>query len=317
MFKHILAPLDGSSLAECVLPHVMALAAPSGAVLTLLRVLEQEEPDTAGLVDPIGWQLAQAEAGAYLQEVASRLGTAGVEAKPVTVPGTPAERVVSFAGEHDIDLIVLSSHGRSGLSGWNVSSVVQKIILRAPSSVMIVRAYQPVPTTGGPTLYERVLLPLDGSQRAECVLPVAAFLAKSGGGTLILAHVVREPELPRRTRPSSADLKLVQRLIERNQREATSYLEGLQQRLSVPAETRLLVSGDVTTALHDLAESDDADLVLLAAHGYSGAPRRIYGSVTTSFIAYGSTPLFIVHDIDPHHAAPLEAASPTTEPRGN
>ena len=308
MFEQILVPLDGSSLAECVLPHVMALAAPSGAVLTLLRVLEQEEPDAPGMADPIGWQLAEAEAEAYLQEVANRLGAEGIEAKAVVLTGAPAERVLSFARERDVDLIVLSSHGQSGLSGWNVSSVVQKIILRAPSSVMIVRAYQPVPVADGPALYSRVLLPLDGSQRAEFVLPIAAFVAQASGGTLLLAHVVREPELPRRTGPSSADLELVQRLVERNRRQATSYLQGLQNRLSLPVETRLLVSSDVTTALHELVESEAVDLMMLAAHGYSGAPRRAYGSVTTSFIAYGSTPLFIVQDIQPDPAESSEPA---------
>jgi nucleotide-binding universal stress UspA family protein len=71
-----------------------------------------------------------------------------------------------------------------------------------------------------------------------------------------------------------------------------------------------LVSGDVTTALHELADSEEVDLVMLAAHGYSGAPRRTYGSVTTSFVAYGSTPLFIVQDFD-RDQAPSPASTQT------
>ena len=76
-------------------------------------------------------------------------------------------------------LIILSSHGQSGLSEWNVSSVVQKIVLRARTSIMIVRAYQRIPPETAGLRYRRILVPLDGSQRAECVLPVAVTLARS------------------------------------------------------------------------------------------------------------------------------------------
>jgi nucleotide-binding universal stress UspA family protein len=317
MLEQILVPLDGSSLAECVLPHVTALAAWSGAVVTLLRVLEQEESDgTDSLVDPIGWQLARAEAEAYLQEVSDRLAVKGARAETVTLTGEPAERVTSFAGEHDFGLIVLSSHGRSGLSGWNVSSVVQKIILRAYRSVMIVRAYQPVTAIDDTVLYQRILLPLDGSQRAECVLPIATSLAEGSGGTLVLVHAVREPEMPRRMRPTREDMALVERLIERNRGEAQAYLKGLQRRLRATVETRVLVSGDVTTTLHESAETENVDLVMLAAHGYSGAPRRAYGSVATSFIAYGRTPLFIMQDIGEHEGSPSGAEQVVGSPKG-
>jgi nucleotide-binding universal stress UspA family protein len=318
MLNEILVPLDGSSLAECVLPHVIALATPSSAVTVLLRVLGQERADSeASLADPVGWHLAEAEAQSYLQEIADRLKAAEVSAETVVLDGDPAERVLDLATERGSDLIVLSSHGQSGLSGWNVSSVVQKIILRARQSVMIVRAYHPGIERGGAAQYRRILVPLDGSQRAECVLPLAAAVAEANRGTMLLTHVVREPEMPRQTKPTEEDLQLAQRLVERNTAEAEAYLGRLQKRISADTQIRLLIGGDVASVLQDAAEDEDADLVILSAHGYSGTYRRTYGSIAASFIAYGTTPLVIVQDIEESERQPSQAELATKERKGH
>jgi nucleotide-binding universal stress UspA family protein len=170
MFNKILVPLDGSDLAECVLPHVVTLARSSGAEVILLQVLEQNNPpDQVRPVDPLNWRFRQIEAKTYLEDVDRRLQEAKLigSIETVLVEGQAAERIIELAHERNVDLIVLSSHGRSGLSGWNVSSVVQKIILRAHTSVFVARAYQ----ANQPDLlglrYQRILAPLDGSQRAD------------------------------------------------------------------------------------------------------------------------------------------------------
>jgi nucleotide-binding universal stress UspA family protein len=318
MFSEILVPLDGSSLAECVLPHVVAVATSFDAVAVLLRVLGQEHAEGSGSpADPVGWHLAEAAAQSYLQEVADGLAGSEVSAETVILQGAPAERVLELARERGFGLIVLSSHGQSGLSGWNVSSVVQKIILRARQSVMIVRAYQPGIERGGVARYRRILVPLDGSQRAECALPVAALLAEANRGTILLTHVVHEPEMPRQTKPTEEDLDLAERLVERNTVEAKAYLDRLRRRLSADAQARLLVGGDVATTLQDAVESEEADLVVLSAHGYSGAPRRTYGSITAGFIAYGTTPLLIVQDIEEDESRPSQAELSVREHKGH
>ncbi|TET84391.1 MAG: universal stress protein, partial [Anaerolineales bacterium] len=271
MFSHILVPLDGSPLAECVLPHTVAISRAFGARSTLVRVLERST--TTGRlksVDPLEWQFYKAEVKAYLDGVTVRLHEAGLQAERALLEGQAAERVVQFARSHDVKLIVLSSHGRSGLTGWNVSGVVQKIILRAYIPTMIVRAYRPVTSELTGFRYHRLLVPLDCSQRAECVLPLAASLARFHGSQLILAHVVRKPEMPRRAPPTQEDIELVNKITERNRLEAASYLEQLQSRLSLDVQTRLLVSNNPAATLHELVDREDVDLVLLNAHGYSG-----------------------------------------------
>ncbi|MDY7076989.1 MAG: universal stress protein, partial [Chloroflexota bacterium] len=191
MLDHILVPLDGSSLAECVLPHSVALAQAFDAQVTLLRVLERTRTaDRTLSIDPLAWHIRKAEAGSYLDGVAAHLQEAGVRTEKAIVEGRAAERIVEFARDQNVNLIVLSSHGRSGLSGWNISGVVQKIILRACMPTMIVRAYQSVAGDLSGLRYRRLLVPLDCSQRAECVLPLATTLARFHESQLLLAHVV-------------------------------------------------------------------------------------------------------------------------------
>jgi nucleotide-binding universal stress UspA family protein len=147
MFSPILVPLDGSSLAESVLPHVKALAQLNDSQVILVRVLDQYEGcDDSESVDPLDWQIRKAEAWTYLEQVATRLVESGLQVQIEILEGNAAERIVEYVQLNDISLIVLSSHGQSGLTGWNVSSVVQKVILRARISMMIVRAYVPQST---------------------------------------------------------------------------------------------------------------------------------------------------------------------------
>jgi nucleotide-binding universal stress UspA family protein len=318
MFEHILVPLDGSSLAECVLPHVVAVARAFGSRVTLLQVLERTRtPGLTRFVDPLGWYINEAESRAYLNKWITRLQQAGLRVESTLLEGQAAERIIEFARDTDVGLIILSSHGRSGLSGWNVSSIVLKIILRAYIPVMIVRAYQPA--TGDLTglRYKELLVPLDCSQRAECALPLATTLAHFHESELLVVHVVSRPQMPRRTPAAQEDIELANRLVERNTQEATRYLEQLQPRLNTDVQTRLIVSDHATAALHDLVEQANVDLVVLSAHGYSGGTKWPYGSLVTNFIGYGTTPLLIVQDLSPEEVMRTKAEMSIRERKGH
>lgn len=298
MFDHILVPLDGSTLAECVLPHLVALAKLGSPRITLLSVMDPIGAATRSRpVDPFDWQVRKAETEAYLKGQAARLAEAKLNIQVETLEGRAAESIVDYVREHNVSLILLSSHGQSGLSGWNVSSVVQKIILRAHTSIMIVRAYQTAQADLSSLRYQRILLPLDGSQRAEIVLPVAETLARAHEATLLLAHVVRRPEMPRRTPHTDEDLELAERLIERNRAEASRYLGDLQTRLNAIMEQHLVVGENVADTLHKIVDQESVDLVLLSAHGYTGGSQWPYGSVVISFLVYGTSPLLVLQDM--------------------
>lgn len=295
MLEQILLPLDGSTLAECVLPHAVTIARVTQARLILLRVVEPAPDEESSTTDPLHWHLRKAESLAYLDEVSKRLRALELDVEAVQLEGHAAERIVGYARDQASDLIVLSSHGKSGLSPWNVSSLVQKVILRANRSVMIIRAYEMNTPDLESVAYRRVLVPMDGSRRAEHVLPIASALAAEG--ELLLASVVTRPEMPRRTPLSAEDTELAEKIVTRNREEAEKYLEQLKSWLGQAASTRLLVAESAVTALHRLAQEEHVDLVALSAHGYSGDVHRPYGSLVTSFIIYGSTPLLIIQDL--------------------
>jgi nucleotide-binding universal stress UspA family protein len=136
--------------------------------VTLLRVADpMQGDDPAQVIDPLLWQIEKREAEAYLMSVATRLNQTDTTVNTVLLEGRTAERITEYAQGNDIDLMILSSHGRSGLSGWSISSIAQKILLRSPGSVMIVRAYQPTSDQIDGLRYRRLLVPLDGSLRRE------------------------------------------------------------------------------------------------------------------------------------------------------
>lgn len=311
MFNKILVPLDGSLLAECVLPHVVVWARLTGAEVILLRVMEQTAtPDQVQSVDPVTWRLRQIEAETYLEGLRNQLQEANLAGpiQTVLLEGQSAERIVAYSREQEIGLVILSSHGRSGLSGWNVSSVVQKVMVRAYTSILIIRAYQPEqPENLVDFHYRHIVVPLDGSKRAEYTLPIATLLAQEHQAELILAHVVAQPETPRQVPLTPEERDLVDTLVERNREEITKYFEQLQARLPGNVQTRVLADDSIIATLHSLVEEERADLVLLSAHGYSGKTKHPYGSVGTSFIVYGVTPLFIIQDI-PQHELELSPA---------
>ena len=298
MFDQILLPLDRSPLAECVLPHMIAVARAFESQVTLLNVMDMpREARWRNAMDPLNWQIRKAEATTYLHEVELRLQAAGLRTETHLLEGFAAEQISGFSDTYTPQLIILSSHGQSGLSGWNVSGVVLKVILRARTSIMIVRAYQPTPTEMTGLRYRRILVPLDGSQRAECVLSMACTLARFHEAQILLAHVVGRPEMPRRTPPSREEVEVADRLVERNQTEAIQYLNDLRSQLPGEVQARVLVSNHVAATLHELVEQEMIDLVVLSAHGHSGLTQWPYGSVVISFITFGTTPVLIVQDL--------------------
>ena len=304
MFDPILVPLDGSQLAECVLPHSVAIASSFGAEITLLRMLEKNQAGTsAQLFDLLNWQINKTKATVYMEKTRSRLEDARIRARAEVLEGLVAEGITEYAQNEGIKLIILSSHGHTGLSKWGISSTAQKIILSAPTSVLIVRAYQHdirVSALSEIPVYQRILVPLDGSQRAENVLPIVTQLAHFHKSQIHLVHVVQTPEMARQMPPVQEDIELSNRVVARNQEEAGRYLEQMKARSTlegITVETHLLTSENAAVALHQLVEQEHIDMVALSAHGYSGNQQWPYGGMVNNFILYGKVPLLIVQDL--------------------
>ena len=297
MFEHVLVPLDGSSIAECVLSHVVAIARPFGSLVTLLHILEpSEDPITSRPVSAIDWSIAHAKANAYLATIADRLTASGLRAATEVLEGRAAERIVEFAGSVGADLTVLSSHGRNGFRGWNISGVAQKVLLRLLRPILLVRASRSGTYELGTLRYQKLLIALDGSARAESILPVATVLAAHYRAQLLLAHVLRKPEIVSHA-ASDRGSRLTYQVMKCNHLVALGYLEGLKARLPGEAQIRLLADDNPAHALDDAAAREEADLIMANAHGRSGILWRPYGSTAMDLILYGSSPVLLLQDI--------------------
>lgn len=303
MLNPILVPLDGSQLAECVLPHAMALARSFDAQIKLLCILEKQQASTpAQLFDIVNWQIKKTKTSLYLEKIKMRFQESGLLAQAAVAEGLAAEEITKFAQNQMVKLIILSSHGRNGLTPWGISSTAQKIILSAPGSVFIVRANQPQDDNTLPEtpLYQRILVPLDGSQRAENVLPVITQLARSQQAQIHLVQVIQMPELAHQMPLTEEDIDLSNRLVARNQQEARHYLEQAQSRSyleGISVQTHLLTSDNAAAELHQLVDLEQINLVALSAHGYSGNHQWPYGSIANNFMMYGKSHLMIIQDL--------------------
>ena len=317
MFDTILVPLDGSQLADCVLPHVLAIARSFEAEITLLRMLEKNHAGTsAQLFDLLNWQINKTRAALYLEKTKVRFQESKIRVRTVVLEGLVAEGITEYAHNQGMKLIILSSHGRNGLTQWGVSSTTQKIILNAHTSLLIVRAHQYgvySDELSAAPLYQRIMVPLDGSQRAENVLPILTQLARFHKSQIHLVQVVQSPEMARQMPASPEYVDLSNRVVMRNREEGGRYLEQMKSRSyleGMTVQTHLVTSDNAAVSLHQLEQQEQFDLVAFSAHGYSGNQQWLYGSMVNNFIMYGKVPLLIVQDLP----AKQEPISPDAQP---
>jgi nucleotide-binding universal stress UspA family protein len=296
MLDPILVPLDGSQLAECVLPQVVSFGQAFNAKISLLHVLDTNQAgSSAQLMDLLNWQINKTKAKLNLKRIGDQLEKSGLQTKGVVLEGPVVESIIEFAQSQKMKLVILSSHGRSGLRNWEISSVTQKIIQSAPTSVLLVRAPQL-----NEQRYERILVPLDGSWRAENVLPIITVLARFHKSQIQIVHVVKMPEMARHMPPVQEDTDLSDQIVARNREEALQYLEQVQSRSTmagIDVKTHLIIDHDPMAALHELVEREQINMLALSAHGFSGNIKWPYGSMVNNFILYGKIPLLIVQDL--------------------
>ena len=146
MYKKILAPLDGSKVSECSLPHIKAIATACGVPeVVLMMVVEPvfnvEAEATARVGRDLMAEVEQAnwdKDKAYLDGVATKLKADGIQAQAVLAKGKPADTIMDFAQKNNVDLIIMSTHGRSGVSRWLMGSVTDKVVRHSPVPVLTV-----------------------------------------------------------------------------------------------------------------------------------------------------------------------------------
>jgi nucleotide-binding universal stress UspA family protein len=282
MFKHLLVPLDGSHLAESVLPSVVYLARATGATITLLHVIERDAPQE---VHGERHLTNADDACIYLGEVAARafpseMRLSIVEHVHTVEVGNVAQSIVEHVGEFTPDLIVLCSHGSGGLRDFLYGSIAQQVIALGKTPVLLIEPEGKMPEAG----YCRMLLPLDGDPDHEQGIPTVADLAKACSASLHLLVVVRTIDTltPQQAATGRLLPSTTNAILELEQEDAVKYLRAkldqLQaEGLTVSAE---VARGDPTAAIVATAERIGVDLIVLGTHGKAGWDAFWAGSVT-------------------------------------
>jgi nucleotide-binding universal stress UspA family protein len=283
MFTQIMVPLDGSELAERALPCAERLARATGATLHLVRVagpVFARDTDADQEADYADFLLAEMrDADAYLEQVRARLDAAGLTVRARRIAGTIAGALLDYAHEESIDLIVLTSHGRTGLARFPLGSVASRLVRHGTTPVLLVRAFGPPPDL------THAVVPLDGSPQAETALwAVAALRAPQPGASPI-------PEEMTVLRVVGSQEEGV---------EAERYLETLVPRLQAQGLCRdgaqrcqrRVVQGAPATAI--LAAAGAQELVVMATHGHSWPTRWAIGSVADRVTAGGAAAVLLV-----------------------
>lgn len=321
MFRRIVVALDGSSLSEQSLPHAVALSQALGADLVLLRVIEEQQAHAERHPpDPLEWEARRAEAPAYLHDLADGLREQGVAAEVMTIEGDPADQIIAYARAEPKTLLVICSHGTGGLTGWSLGGVVQKTLLHAHVSLLVVRAFEEAAFAPGDLVYRRMLVCLDGSKRAECVLPSVSALARDHSMGVCFASVV-ENWVKRYGLPEGDARTRVLHELDRQRCETMrGYLEQVAEHHreeAMDATSRQEYDCQPLQRLHDLLAEEHADLVVMAAHGSGCSTRWPFGSVALNFVIYAETSLLVVQDLSPEEIDLTRAESTALETRGH
>ena len=275
MFSKIMIPMDGSSLAEHALPMAVKFAEGTGATLILYRVVPYF---TVLAADPLLYEemnrLGEDEALAYLRQIQKEI-TSPLTTETICEIGSAAESILQFANDKGVDLIVMSSHGRSGLNRWVYGSVAERIMSQAPCPTLILNARHPT----SPESPEKILIPLDGSELAEKALAPALELVTALGLKLHLLRVTTSGHMRIET-DSKSDL--IDGIESDELLEAQSYLQELTQRLNIrdAQQSVEVAKATVAEAIIDYATQNNIDLIAMSSHGRTGLKRWVYGSVT-------------------------------------
>lgn len=285
MYNKILVPLDGSKLAEGVLPYARLLASALQLPVDLLHVNELET--AAPATHPM-------QGAAYLKAMAASFPTT-LTVNCRVENGRAAEVIVDSASKDSGTLIAMATHGRSGAQRWLLGSVAQKVIQVSTNPLLVIRPNEETHPSGGARL-RTIILPLDGSHLAEKIFPHAVYLASRLKLEVVLIRTYTVPTTgyfmatgvsPPAMGEFGAKIK----------KETEDYLQAKVEELQAEGIEKVsftVVEGRGPEEIIDLARKTSDNLVAMSTHGRSGMGRWVLGSVTDRVVCYCGDPVLVI-----------------------
>jgi len=295
MYTRIIIPLDGSQVAEQVLPYARFLAKALAIPVNLLQVIDLDavallaNPEQGRYIDTVLDDLTR-DGRAYLQTVAQSIAGASVEC--LVEKGKAEEVLIEHAAADKDSLMIMATHGRSGIQRWLLGSVADKVLHGTTNHVLLIRATEQGKSAGDAVL-KTVIVPFDGSPLAEQVLPHVADLAKRLGLEIILT---RAYALPPAVAPDAYGT-YTEELINQLEVDARAYLaaklgglkeKGLKNITTVPD------FGYGAEEIIKIARQTPDNFIAMCSHGRSGIRRWVLGSVTERVVRHSGDPVLII-----------------------
>lgn len=283
----LLACVDQSSTAPSVVGHAAQIAASLGLDLTLARVLEHAG-HFGSPADPIDWQLQCQEHSAELAALSENQGGAKPSSQ-VLLTGDAADELIDWSTANGAALLALATRNDDQHRG--IGSTALRVLEHGSASLLLIP-----PCSSKTPRYRRILVPIDGSPRAESVIPVASRIARHNDAELVLVHVI--PTLAQGTGYPGHDLAVLQSQIERQHRRgARAHLDRLRVRAQgdgIAVRSVTLGPADPRHTVCGLAREEEIDLVVMSSHGATGLNDIPCGSVAEYLATHCSMPVLMV-----------------------
>ncbi len=298
-FRSVLLPLDGSAFAEHAIPWAVAIARRARARLRLALVHQTPpspplDESSARLYTRIELALRKSERE-YLRRVAARIkGANAVQLTSATLSGPPAAALADYAREVGVDLVVMTTHGRGGVQRAWLGSVADQLVRSLEIPVLLIRPHEGEAAPPEPGL-EEILVPLDGSRRAEAALPTALGVATLFGARLALIQAV-EPVAIMVDAPMAFPQALDDELTSLRRREARDYLDDVAEQVGASGvETRAtaILAASAVDGIQAAARSPAVGMIALATQGHGGLRRLVLGSVADKLVRTGELPVLV------------------------
>lgn len=338
VYHKILVPLDGSKVAETVLPHLYALEKYTHATITLLRAVPEKRV-VIGPLNPDGFsgiagikeqeeaikvlqETEENNAQAYLELIAKNLEHNGVIADIKVKKGEAADIILNLSQNNQFDLVAMSTHGYGGIVRTLMGSVADQVIQHINLPVLLIRAkHVEEDVSKRDVAYRRILVPYDGHEMSEAIVPAVVTLAKAAVADVVLLHVMPEPIEAARTAgmvgikdaltsvliPSGKNAlphtgNAYDAMIERERSGAQSMLDtAAMQFRSQGIRTETIVDfGNAIEVILRTAQDLNFDLVAMGTHARGGLARITEGSISDQLIRHGPVPVLLVRPNVPH-----------------
>lgn len=290
-FPKVVVFVETSLTTAKIIPHAIALSNALDIDLHLVHVIEPSQNIQTPL-DPLEWDLRRREAKAFVSELSKKYESSSKKILTQVLQGRMSDKICSCLVDNDEDIVVLcrSDAEEAGHIGHTVRQVLEKAV----NSVLI------VPAINGSDLnanYQRILVPLDGSARAESTLPVAKKIARAHNATIIIIHAIPDSVMTEVAPLDSEDIELRDNLQRRNERVAKDYLSSIHKKISASGNTSISVivnGGDTRRLLNEAIIAQSADLLILSSHGQSGHTDVATGDVTGYLLSNSNVPVLMV-----------------------